>query len=53
MISNKFLYFFRNIKECKHFYGSAATGYNIKEAFVALIKEINQENKLMIKGMCI
>jgi len=40
MISKNFLYFFR---KCLHFYGSAATGYNIKEAFVALIKEINQE----------
>ena len=39
-ISNKYLYFFRKYT---HFYGSAATGYNIKEAFVALIKEINQE----------
>lgn len=30
--------------------GSAALGYNIKEAFINLAKEINTDQALIIKG---
>jgi hypothetical protein len=32
-----------NLRKCISMIGSAAMGYNIKEAFVALVKEINQD----------